>query len=145
VELAMLFRCSPILAKRGTLLTRAAKQKGKRRKKEKPEHPPGWKGIETMAEDWGKWKHGTKIDVTSPWKDGEEPQWVLDLISKPNYGAIQKVADLDPYTQGLKFVSKRLRRDKIRGDNTLRLWREWSSVPSLKRTTRKAPPPTIAP
>jgi len=140
-----LARTSAFASKRA-IITRATKQKGKRKKKEKPEPPPGFRGVEQIAEDWGKWKHGQKIDVTYPFKPGEEPQWVIDLIKSPHLGSIKKIADLDPYKQGYKFVTKRIRREKIKEDNKWRAWREWSLVPSLRRgNSRRKHPTRIAP
>ena len=37
--------------------------------------------MEMIARDWGNWEHGEKIDVSMPWKEGEEPEWLLELIA----------------------------------------------------------------
>lgn len=48
------------------------------------EAPEGF-DIDMMAKDWAAWEHGSKIDVSLPFKEGEEPEWALAAITSPQY------------------------------------------------------------
>jgi len=118
-----------------------SKKKGWRqtKKKEPPELPEGFDAM-NIVNDWYKFRPEEKQEIVIPWKEGEEPEWLNEMLEQQDTPALQ-IHELDLEKHGLKYTWRKLRENAIKEDNEFRKERLWSQVPSLqsKKRLRKKP------
>jgi len=120
--------------------------KGRKKSKE-PVSPPQGFNMDMMARDWGKWEHGAKVDVTLPFKQGLEPDWLQEILKTADSNGVlefsprkvKEVHELDPVKHGLRYVYRRLRKEKILHDNLVRSWGKWNLVSSARPRNARHP------
>jgi hypothetical protein len=114
-------RCSPLLCRERVFLCRAA-QKVQKKKETAARVLPSF---EQLVQAWERFSK-QKIDVSLPWLEGYEPDW-LQMIDKAPLRK-DKVPDLTTEA-GRKLAAKQKRhkaiktRNRAYGDQTLRGWR----------------------
>jgi len=107
----------------------------KEKKKEIPELPPGYDAL-AIVNDWYKFRPEEKREITYPWKDGEEPEWLNKMLEDQDEPRSTPVDELDMEKHGLKYTWRKIRENSIKEDNEIRGKRRWNLVPSLKSKKR---------
>lgn len=120
---------------------------GKKKGKETVGVPAGF-NMDMLAKDWGAWEHGEKLDVTLPWKAGDEPAWLKAILATADSNGVlhwsprkvKRIHELEPEVHGLRYTWQRLRKEKILRDNQARAWGKWKWVGSAKKRNAFQPP-----
>jgi len=108
-------RSSPLLRRNSIFILRG-KKPGK--KKAKIEIPPGLTVVK-IAEMWGNYRYGRKVDFSKfVYDESKVPAWLMDKVENPR-AALVPFNELDPEIHGAKYVARRLRRAEIKRQNAL--------------------------
>eukprot|EP01126_Amoeba_proteus_P033069 TRINITY_DN3231_c0_g1_i1.p1 TRINITY_DN3231_c0_g1~~TRINITY_DN3231_c0_g1_i1.p1 ORF type:complete len:126 (-),score=27.04 TRINITY_DN3231_c0_g1_i1:339-716(-) len=78
-------RTSSMAGRQEILLTRAKKKTGGKKKAKAKIEPPEGFCVDMLAKDWANWPNGEAIDVSIPWTEDNEPEWVNRLYESQAY------------------------------------------------------------
>jgi hypothetical protein len=100
--------------------------------------PPGL-NVARLCYFWNKFclKPGeAPTTINYPWKEGEEPQWALDLLL-PYETIVDPAQQLDPRVIGPRKYKKAIRRQKILQFNQSMVAKDFTII---KKNTKQLPP-----
>eukprot|EP01126_Amoeba_proteus_P033071 TRINITY_DN3231_c0_g1_i3.p1 TRINITY_DN3231_c0_g1~~TRINITY_DN3231_c0_g1_i3.p1 ORF type:complete len:148 (-),score=31.21 TRINITY_DN3231_c0_g1_i3:45-488(-) len=130
-------RTSSMAGRQEILLTRAKKKTGGKKKTKAKIEPPEGFCVDMLAKDWANWPNGEHIDVSIPWTEDNEPEWVNRLYESQALPPLREPHELDVEKHGLRYTLSKIREQKIKEDNRMRAAKNFGEALSLQNTRRK--------